>query len=149
MRDDYKLVDTIILNGKIEYCATHDDADETIGIKMVQNIKRLNGEIVETEVGSFPLTKEMENKCGWSKYVASVQMLIGDTPIDTDHINETKVVSMEGIVDSKYYHRYSDLTGYLWTEEGFKVGGHDIPAILQANVGKYIYMEIELYENLK
>ena len=38
---------------------------------------------------------------------------------------ETKIVSMMGEVESQYYHRYSDLTGYLWTDEAFKCGGHD------------------------
>lgn len=145
-RDDYKLVDTIILNGIVGMCDTHDENDETIGIKVVQKVKRLNGEVKETVVDSFPFTKEMEEKCGWGKRYASIQMLTGDTPIDIEHIDETKVVSMEGDVSSHYYHRYSDYTGYLWTEEGFKCGGHDIPEILRSFMGKYIHMEIELYQ---
>ena len=97
-------------------------------------------------VDSFPFTKEMEDRCGWRNRYASIQMLTGDTPIDMDHIDETKIVSMEGMVDSHYYHQYSDYTGYLWTCEGFKCGGHDIPKILQSHIGKYVHMEIELYQ---
>ena len=145
-RDDYKLLDTIILNGTVDWCDTNDDNYSTIGVKVIQNVKRLNGEIKETVVDSFPFTKEMEKKCGWRGKFASIQMLTGDTPIDIDHIDETKVVSMEGDVESKYYHRYSDYTGYLWTEEGFQCGGHDIRKILTSYIGKYIHMEIELYE---
>lgn len=88
----------------------------------------------------------MEDKCSWRNNYASIQMLTGDTPIDIDHIDETKVVSMEGDIESRYYHRYSDYTGYLWTEEDFKCGGHDIPKILQSHLGEYIHMEIELYK---
>lgn len=66
-------------------------------------------------------------------------------PFDMDHIDETKIVSMEGITESEYYHRYSDYTGYLWTEEEFKCGGHDLLKILERNMGKYIHIEIELY----
>jgi len=145
-RDDYKLVDTIILNGIVGWCDTHDENDSTIGVKVVQKVKRLNGEVKETVVDSFPFTKEMEEKCGWGRRYASIQMLTGDTPIDIEHIDETKIVSMEGDVSSRYYHRYSDYTGYLWTEEGFKCGGHDIPEILRSFMGKYIHMEIELYQ---
>lgn len=145
-RDNYKLVDTIILNGIVGMCDTHDENDSTIGIKVVQKVKRLNGEVKETVVDSFPFTKEMEEKCGWGRRYASIQMLTGDTPIDIEHIDETKIVSMEGDVSSHYYHRYSDYTGYLWTEEGFKCGGHDIPEILRSFMGKYIHMEIELYQ---
>lgn len=144
--ENMNLVDTIILNGVVGYCATHDDNDETIGVKVVQKVKRLNGEVKETVVDSFPLTREMSERCGWRGRYASIQMLTGDTPIDIDHIDETKIVSMMGEVESQYYHRYSDLTGYLWTDEAFKCGGHDIPKILHSHMGEYIHMEIELYE---
>ena len=93
----------------------------------------------------FAFSKEMESRCGWLDRYASIQMLTGDTPIDMDHIDETKIVSMEGITESEYYHRYSDYTGYLWTEEEFKCGGHDLLKILERNMGKYIHIEIELY----
>lgn len=144
--EDMKLVDTIILNGLIGYCDTHDDNSETIGVKVIQAVKRLNGEVVETVVDSFPFTKEMCEKCGWRDRYASIQMLTGSTPIEADHIDETKVVSMMGEVESEYYHRYSDYTGYLWTDEMFKCGGHDIPQIMLSHIGEYIHMEIELYE---
>ena len=142
---EMKLERTIILNGKIGFCRTGDENYETIGVKNVATIKKLDGTEVEQVIGEFPLTKEMEETCGWYGMYASVQMLTGDTPIDMDHIDETKVVSMMGEVESKYYHRYSDYTGYLWTEEGFKCGGHDIPKILSSHMGEYIHMEIELY----
>lgn len=143
--ENLELVETIILNGIIDNCNTCDDNYSTIGVKTLKRVKRLNGDVEERVVGEFPLTKEMEDKCGWSNSYASIQMLTGDTPIDLDHIDETKVVSMMGMVQSKYYHRYSDYTGYLWTEEGFKCGGHDIPKILNNHFGEYIHMEIELY----
>jgi len=146
MREGFELIDTIILNGIVGYCDTNDENDSTIGVKVVSKVKRLNGEEKETVVDSFPFTKEMEDKCSWRNNYASIQILTGDTPIDIDHIDETKVVSMEGDVESRYYHRYSDYTGYLWTEEDFKCGGHNIPKILQSHLGEYIYMEIELYK---
>jgi hypothetical protein len=149
MREGFELVDTIILNGVIGYCSTNDENTESIGIKVVEKAKRLNGEVKEIVVDSFPFTKEMEDKCGWKNNYASIQMLTGDTPIDMEHIDETKIASMEGDVKSVYYHVYSDYTGYLWTEEEFKCGGHDIPKILQSHLGEYIHMEIELYKKVK
>lgn len=145
MPENLKLKETIILNGKIGYCKTGDEHYETIGVQSIQKVKRLNGSVQEMVVSEFPFTKEMEEKCDWLNSYASIQMLTGDTPIDLDHIDETKIVSMMGEVDSEYYHRYSDYTGYLWTEEEFKCGGHDIPKILRSHMGEYIHMEIELY----
>lgn len=147
--EDFKLVDSIILNGKVEYCDTHDEHSSTIGIKMYTTTKKLNGTVIETCVGQFPFSKEMEEKCGWSRKYASIQMLTGNTPIDLDHINETKIVSMIGEVESRYYHRYSDYTGYLWTEEGFICGGHDLLKILRSHLNEYIHIEIELYKKCK
>jgi hypothetical protein len=143
--ENLKLKETIILNGIIGYCRTGDQNEETIGVKTIAKVKRLNGIIENKVVGEFPFTKEMEDKHNWYNSYASIQMLTGDTPIDLDHVDETKIVSMMGLVESKYYHRYSDYTGYLWTEEGFKCGGHDIPKILQSHMGEYIHIEIELY----
>lgn len=145
--ENLELYDTIILNGIVGYCDTHDDNDSTIGVKVVQKVRRLNGEELETVVDSFPFTKEMAEKCNWYGSFVSIQMLTGDTPIDIDHVDETKIVSMMGEAGSKYYHQYSDLTGYLWTEEEFKCGGHDIQEILQSHMGEYIHMEIELYKS--
>lgn len=147
-RENYKLINTIVLSGIVGFCDTYDENVSTIGIKVVKKVKRLNGEEKEAVVDAFPFTKEMEDKCSWGKKFASIQMLTGDKPIDVGHIDETKIVSMEGDVDSYYYHRYSDYTGYLWTEEGFKCGGHDIPKILQSHEGEFIHMEIELYEKI-
>ena len=143
--ENLKLKETIILNGIVGLCQTYDENDETIGVKIIQKVKRLNGTVEDKVVSEFPFTKEMEEKCEWLDSYASIQMLTGDTPIDLDHIDETKIVSMMGAVESQYYHRYSDYTGYLWTVEGFKCGGHDIPKILQSHMGEYIHMEIELY----
>ena len=147
--DKVKLAETIILNGIIGTCDTHDDNGSTIGIKVIQRVKRLSGEYIDTVVDSFPFTKAMEDKCGWRNKYASIQMLTGDTPIDINHIDETKIISMMGEVESEYYHCYSDYTGYLWTDEEFKCGGHDIPKILRSHMGEYIHMEIELYEEVK
>lgn len=143
--DNLKLKETIILNGIVGMCKTGDENGETIGIKNIQKVKRFNGISEDKVVGQFPLTKEMEDRCDWLDSYASIQMLTGNTPIDVDHIDETKIVSMMGLIESEYYHRYSDYTGYLWTEEGFKCGGHDIPKILYSHMGEYIHMEIELY----
>jgi hypothetical protein len=145
MKEGYKLEDTIILNGKVGWVNTGDDADSIIGIQNIQKVKRFSGEEIVVSNDGFAFSKEMESRCGWLDRYASIQMLIGDTPIDMDHIDETKIVSMEGITESEYYHRYSDYTGYLWTEEEFKCGGHDLLKILEGNMGKYIHIEIELY----
>lgn len=40
MKEGYKLEDTIILNGKVGWVNTGDDADSIIGIQNIQKVKR-------------------------------------------------------------------------------------------------------------
>lgn len=143
--ENMEYVKTIILNGKVEYVKTCDENYETIGVVVRQQVKRLNGTVEEAIVDSFPFTKRMADDCDWARHFVNIQMLTGDSPIDMDHIDETKVVSMIGDVKSHYYHRYSEISGYLWTEEVFKCGGHDLKQILESHHGEYIHIEIELY----
>jgi hypothetical protein len=143
--ENLELSERIVLNGIVDDCRTGDEKDTTIGVKTYNSVKLLNGETITSVVGEFPLTKEIEDRVGWRGSYANIQMLFGRTPIDLEHIDETKIVSMMGDVTSVYYHNYSELTGYLWTTEKFTCGGHDIPKILRSHMGEYVHMEIELY----
>ena len=51
----------------------------------------------------------------------------------------------EVISELEYKNAVSYTHLYLWTEEEFKCGGHDLLKILEGNMGKYIHIEIELY----
>lgn len=48
-----------------------------------------------------------------------------------------------GLGDAEYRVHYSDITGYLWTDEDLTVGGHDLIEELSSFVGKYLILEIE------
>ena len=143
--EELQLVDTIVLNGIVGYCKTHDENYETIGVKEIKKLVTFKGEVIVTETDGFPLSKEMEERLNWRDNYASVRMVTGSTPIDPTKVEETIIECFYGDIEGHYYHRYSDYTGYLWTEEAFKVGGHDIPNILHSHMGEYIHMEIELY----
>ncbi len=55
------------------------------------------------------------------------------------------VEEMLGLVedDVGIKHHYSEITGYLWTDENFAVGGHDMITELSSHVGEYLYIEVE------
>ena len=148
--ENMNLEDSIVLNGKVDYINTHDDGDSTIGVASLTKRVTFKGEEIVSTDNGFALTKEMEEKINWGKDTyASVRFVTGDVAIDPTKVEETIIESYYGNVESKYYHRYSDYTGYLWTEEGFIVGGHDIRKILESHLGKYIHMEIEVYRAKK
>lgn len=64
MKEGYKLEDTIILNGKVGWVNTGDDADSIIGIQNIQKVKRFSGEEIVVSNDGFAFSKEMESRCG-------------------------------------------------------------------------------------
>lgn len=63
MKEGYKLEDTIILNGKVGWVNTGDDADSIIGIQNIQKVKRFSGEEIVVSNNGFAFSKEMESRC--------------------------------------------------------------------------------------
>lgn len=137
-------MEKIILNGKIDMINTGDDNYESIGIiPSPLTIIAFDGVVEEGYSRGIIPCKDFEiyNK------VANVRFYIGDSPIsDPDKLDRDRIEYILGKAETDYNHIYSDLTGYLWTDEEFKVGGHDLNEMLYANEGKYIHMEIELYD---
>lgn len=60
-----------------------------------------------------------------------------------EHI-ENDIMVYSGMTKADYGACYSELTGYLWTDEKLMVGGHDLLKELKSHVGKWLYMEIEI-----
>lgn len=50
-----------------------------------------------------------------------------------------------GNVHAVCTHHWSEVTGYLYTTEKAKVGGHDLIAELEPWAGKYLLLEIEVH----
>ena len=50
---------------------------------------------------------------------------------------------LEGIAKCEWGHNYSEYTGYLWTDEECKIGGHDLINELKSYAGKYLNLEIK------
>lgn len=73
---------------------------------------------------------------------ASVRYWTADTKLDDDAIIESAVRMMLGDAEARYHVAYSDVTGYLWTDEDIMVGGHDLLEELKAQAGRYCLLEI-------
>lgn len=70
----------------------------------------------------------------------------------TSKVEKTKEELIEGLlrnlmgmVDAEYGDRYSDITGYLWTDEEINIGGHNLLEEIRSYVGQYIYLEVEIH----
>jgi hypothetical protein len=42
----------------------------------------------------------------------------------------------------RYETHYSEITGYLWTDELLRIGGHDLLEELRSKVGKFCHLDI-------
>lgn len=62
-----------------------------------------------------------------------------------DQAAEEFVRTCMGMCDADYGARYSEYTGYLWTDENLQVGGHDIMAELRSYVGQWLILEIQVH----
>ena len=89
---------------------------------------------------SDPLAEELE----WmGRKTVTVRYWITDKPATKEEAQEDFIGKIVGRAESKFGSHYSELTGYLWTDEDLKVGGHDLIAELRSNVGKWLILEVE------
>lgn len=51
-----------------------------------------------------------------------------------------------GLADTKFNVWYSEITGYLWTDEEAKIGGHDLIEEFKSHIGKYLILEIDVHD---
>lgn len=80
----------------------------------------------------------------------TVRYFISDQKHSIEELQEDFIRKVMGVSDAKFCHRYSEITGYLWTDEKLKVGGHDLITELKSYENKFLYLEIEFHrEGLK
>lgn len=77
----------------------------------------------------------------------TVRYWISSNPLTTvEEADMQTLAQVSGLLDAEIDHYWSDVTGYLWTDEHFKVGGHDLIPILTVGEGSYLLLEIVVHE---
>lgn len=80
------------------------------------------------------LAEAIKEILGWERKAMTVQYHLSSEPMSFYDLEEHLAKTVLGTVKAEFYHRYSDLTGYLWTEEAIEVGDHDVlKEILEAS----------------
>lgn len=90
-----------------------------------------------------PLAKIIQEDIEKFGNFLSVRYWIIDKELPADQITERFLRSIFGGGDAEYQMNYSEFTGYLWTDENIKVGGHDLLCELKSYLGSYCHLEIE------
>lgn len=91
-----------------------------------------------------PLAEELE----WDikKKTITVRYWITDKQCSRDEAQEAFMKRVFGMAECDFESHYSEITGYLWTDEDLKVGGHDLLAELKSHIGKWLILEIDIHQ---
>lgn len=113
--------DILFVGGTKESWLSKDGSDEPLADRLVDDI---------SQHGSF----------------LSVRYWISDAESTLEEAQEGFIQILFGAGNARYNHVYSEITGYLWTNEDLKVGGHDLLDELKSSEGKFLNLEIEFFK---
>ena len=91
--------------------------------------------------------KPLTDQLGWiSGKKVTVYYYITDKKCTLEEAQEQFLKMMyAGKAKCEFHARYSDITGYLWTDENLVIGGHDLLEEIRSHLGSYLILEIEVH----
>lgn len=101
------------------------------------------GDLLRLDTSNHALSEEITDDIEEYGNFLSVRYFVTDQPVDIESAVVNWQHELLGTGEAEYDVFYSDITGYLWTDEKICVGGHDLLAELYSFCGKYLIMEIE------
>ena len=119
-----------------------DDANGEKAIFLFENQKPSRHDVLCEE----PLFKRITEETNFRGEKVFVRWWAAGRQATRQELSDDIAMQALGAGDCKYYARFSDLTGYLWTDNWFKVGDHDIKAELETLKGMWVLLEIEVAE---
>jgi len=93
---------------------------------------------------SDPLADELQDDISGKQVTA--RYWITDKQVTKDEANEAFVGELMGLAECDFGSRYSEITGYLWTDEEVNIGGHDLIEELRSSTGKWLILEIDVHD---
>ena len=75
----------------------------------------------------------------------TARYFISETEKSIEELEENLILTSCGCLHADYSDRYSEITGYLWTDEEIMIGCHDLLSEINENIGKYIYLELTIH----
>jgi hypothetical protein len=89
------------------------------------------------------IAEQFNGKC------ISVRYWTSDEPLGSVEEADALIAHIAlGGADIKYSAHYSEETGFLWCDEDFKVGGHDLIEEVSSFIGKYLLMEVLVHNGV-
>lgn len=120
-------------------------------------IKTYQGKVSEGDYGENwralfigsgdPICKQIENDIEQYGNYLSVRYYVSDEEKTLEQVSEDFIKRAMGMGNAVYSDMYSEITGYLWTDEELNVGGHNLFDRISDAEGKYINLVIEYSRN--
>lgn len=97
-----------------------------------------------------PLAKRVYDVSRSGQQPVTVSYHLTDQPETEDALHALLIakmcgVSVSGPLRSGYYHSYSEMTGYLYTDETFQVGGHNVIQELSRHLGRWCHLVLTVH----
>jgi hypothetical protein len=92
---------------------------------------------------SVPLAEEIADDLQSHGDRVTVRYYISDNKTTLEKAQTEFTKKLMGDAEAEFGHAYSDITGYLWTDEELQIGGHDLLTELKSAKGKWLNLEIE------
>lgn len=119
-------------------------------------VKTSNGEdddllglVPEGESDAVILAEQIMDDCPAGHNFWSVTYYVSDIPVAVSDLDAAVLATICGHGDVDYGMRFSETTGYLWTDEELNVGGHNLRAELESFIGKFVHLEIKFSSEAK
>lgn len=90
-----------------------------------------------------PLAEELQREMDEKQ--VSVRYWVADRECTKDEVQENFIKRLCGYANCDFFAHYSEMTGYLWTDEECKIGGHDLLQELRSYLGKWLILEIDIH----
>lgn len=101
---------------------------------------------VEEDNDCYILAELISDDLGWPRQrQVSVRYFVTDEPVNADTLNSELASLATGDSCIRYGMAYSEITGYLWTNEDLIVGGHDLIEELSSHKGKFLHLEVTFH----
>jgi hypothetical protein len=96
---------------------------------------------------TVPLAELLQEEIG--NKLVTVRYYISDRVVSIEEAQQKFINQLFGVLDANYNVVYSEITGYLWTDQEINVGGHDLLEELATYHGKYLILEVEIHDDKK
>ena len=111
--------------------------------RLVEKYWAEDDSILHLEGAEEPFALKLDEDFGGR--LVTVRYYICGSECTLEEAQESFLKQLSGVVETDIGAHYSEITGHLWTDEGVKIGGHDLIAELHSFIGKWLILLVDIH----